>query len=840
MKKYYFPFILLCFFFQASASIVNIPDPIFKAKLLQASTSYNTAQNSLQQNMTIDANANGEIDDFEASAVSYLNIDGLGISNLIGIQYFSGLKTLQCSDNQLTSLNLSGLNYLTSLWCSGNLFTSFNSAAFNIPVSLQTLNCYGNSLLSSLNVDTLVNLKYLSCFACQLASLHVQGLSSLKTLICYNNLLTSLSISGLAALESIQCYNNPMMTSLTLSNLPLLTSVESYSCALTSQSVSACDHLAILAMQNNNFSSLEISNLPALIGLGVANNHLANLNLTGNLGALRQLSCDNNQLEGLDLSACPHLQTLKCQNNMLTSLDLNSLSELDELNCMNNSLITLYLKNNKIETYLTLNNNPTLQYICADEGQFGDFYVGPNCVIGSYCNFTPGGVFGYVQGNTSFDTNSNGCDADDALIPNMKFNISNGTAQTVAGDYSGSYNIPLVNGNYTITPNFENPSYFTVSPASAAVNFPAFMSPYTQNFCIAPNGTHHDLEIAMIPITAARPGFDTTYKLIYKNKGSVSESGVVSLTFNDLILDLVNVTPAFNSQSAESLSWNFSNLHPFETREIILVFNLNSPLETPPVNSGNVLAYNAGIVSTFTDEMPIDNNHEFHQTIVNSFDPNDKTCLEGDVIGPELIGKYVHYLIRFENTGNYPAENVVVKDVIDTWKFDVTSLIPLTGSHPFTTRITNGNRAEFIFENINLPFDNAHNDGYVAFKIKTKPSLVVGDTFFNSANIYFDYNFPIETNTAITAIQLLGVPDFEFSKYFTLYPNPVKNDLNIQMKDGVGIKNIAIYNLLGQLVVAIPDAFNTTAIDVSNLKSGNYFVRIISDKGMAASKFIKE
>src|SRR5690606_35290187 len=154
-----------------------------------------------------------------------------------------------------------------------------------------------------------------------------------------------------------------------------------------------------------------------------------------------------------------------------------------------------------------------------------------------------------------------------------------------------------------------------------------------------------------------------------------------------------------------------------------------------------------------TDETPQDNTAALNQTVVNSFDPNDKTCLEGNVVTPDIIGQFVHYVIRFENTGTFAAENIVVKDIIDTAKFDVNTLVPLSGSHSFVTRITNINQLEFIFENINLPFDDTNNDGYVAFKIKTKPTLQVGDAFSNTASIYFDYNFPIVTNTATTTIQ---------------------------------------------------------------------------------------
>ncbi len=229
-----------------------------------------------------------------------------------------------------------------------------------------------------------------------------------------------------------------------------------------------------------------------------------------------------------------------------------------------------------------------------------------------------------------------------------------------------------------------------------------------------------------------------------------------------------------------------------------------------------------------------------NQTVVDSFDPNDKTCLEGATIPPSAVGKYVHYLIRFENKGTAEAQNVVVKDMIDTSKFDVNSLVVTQGSHPFVTRISETNKVEFIFENINLPFDDATNDGYVAFKIKTKPSLVVGDSFSNTASIYFDYNFPIVTNTATTSVlQSLGNIDFEFDSYFSVYPNPAKNSLNVDIKKQIKVSSISIYNTLGQQILVIPNAQYTKQVDVSNLKTGNYFIKLTSDKGSSVGKFIK-
>ena len=116
--------------------------------------------------------------------------------------------------------------------------------------------------------------------------------------------------------------------------------------------------------------------------------------------------------------------------------------------------------------------------------------------------------------------------------------------------------------------------------------------------------------------------------------------------------------------------------------------------------------------------------------------------------------------------------------------------------------------------------------------------MAVGDTFSNSANIYFDYNFPIVTNTATTTIETLGTTDFEFGSVFSLSKVPTRNLLIITAKHSVEISSVNIYNVLGQLVQLGTNPGET--IDVSDLKHGNCFIKILTDKGTASSKFIKE
>ncbi|WP_158633779.1 T9SS type A sorting domain-containing protein [Flavobacterium cheniae] len=893
MKKLYFLFFLTIGLL-ANAQIINFPDIYFKAKLLQASTTNNIASSqepvydlisetwSVSSYNKIDTNNNGEIEVSEAQSIKWLDISLYSIDDMSGIEYFTNLiylncsgnqvsslnvsnltnlKVLNCGSNRLMNLNISGLFDLQNLDCKYNRLTSLNFTGFN---NLKMLNCIDNQL-TFLNISDLVNLKILKCYDNQIStlnvsnstnllelycgnnqmnSLNISGLIFLVKLDCYNNLLPSLDVSGLINLQDLNCSFNPL-SSLNISNLHDLETLNCSNNELTNLNVSDLPNLQFLHCGSNQLSSLDVSELTSLQTLNCSYNELFNLNVTG-LNNLQFFDCNSNMLTTLNLSGLNNLQTLNCEINELISLDTSDLSNLQTLICDGNQITNLFIKNNNTTwAQLYCLNNPNLEYICIDEEdlsflqQMIDSAGLTNQIqLNSYCSFTPNGIFYEVSGTTKFDSNNNSCDVSDINYSNLNFSITDGTnTGSLIANQTGNFYIPVSAGNHTITPNLENPSYFNIFPTSFTVNFPTQTSPFMQDFCVTANGVKSDVEVVLVLTTPARPGFDANYKLVYRNKGNQVENGSVSLTFDDARLDFVSSNPVYNSSVTNSFTWNYSNLQPFETREIGIVFNVNSPMETPAVNNGDILNYTATITTANTDETPLDNTFILDQTVVGSYDPNDKTCLEGTTIEPSEVGNYVHYVIRFENTGTYPAENIVVKDMIDLDKFDIATLVPLKSSHDFFTRIS-GNKVEFIFENINLDFNDATNDGYVVFKIKTKPTLVLGDTFTNNANIYFDYNFPITTNTYITTVAALSTQDFDFGTYFTLYPNPAKDVLNIQDKQGLTINSIEVYNQLGQIVMAVTNALN--AVDVANLASGTYFVKINTEKGSTNAKFVKE
>lgn len=601
-----------------------------------------------------------------------------------------------------------------------------------------------------------------------------------------------------------------------------------------------------LQLQNSNIYSLEgiqyFTNLDTLI---CDNNNISDLSVLNSFSYFVYLSCSNNNLTSLDLSNLYSITNLYCSYNQLTSLDLsNTLYTVMNVVADNNNLITLNIKNGTAGVNgLYIENNPNLSYVCVNDNQeayYSSYFqaVSPNIAVNSYCNFTPGGNYFTINGTAHFDADNNGCSVLDSAYSNFKVNVSNGTtALTTLTNAAGFYETYVPAGNYTITPQIENPTYFTVTPASTTVDFPSQASPFIQDFCVTANGIFHDLEVAIVPIGVARPGFDASYKIQYKNKGTQIENANLGFNYDDLVMDYLTASTSPTSQSTGALNWNLGTLQPFQMGSITVNFNLNAPTESPALNGGDILLFSSIINGLFSDQTPSDNTFLLNQIVVNSYDPNDKTCLEGVVVDQNKIGDYLHYQIRFENTGTYPAQNIVVRDTIDATKFDISTLQMVNTSHNCKTKITD-NKVEFIFENINLPFEDATNDGFIVFKIKTKPTITVGESVSNTANIYFDYNFPIITNTANSTFQNLSNEDFLSDNKVDLFPNPVVNELFLTSK--MTIDSIIIYDIQGRKIQNNTVNDNELRLDTNELITGCYFIEISFQNGRITKKFIKQ
>ena len=175
----------------------------------------------------------------------------------------------------------------------------------------------------------------------------------------------------------------------------------------------------------------------------------------------------------------------------------------------------------------------------------------------------------------------------------------------------------------------------------------------------------------------------------------------------------------------------------------------------PTANLGDTVKATASITSPATAAVF----NSPYSIITGSFDPNDKDATPVLTPAEVAAGKRINYTISFQNTGNDTAFTVVLADTLSNL-LQTNSLEIVSSSHPCKVSVKKG-VAYFEFKNIQLPYQSQNelkSHGFVRFTVKPKTTLTAGTAIYNKAYIYFDYNKPIITNTAVTLIKAVVVP----------------------------------------------------------------------------------
>ncbi|SHG82039.1 DUF7619 domain-containing protein [Flavobacterium defluvii] len=760
----------------------------------------------------------------------------------------SALQVLNIKNNSLTNLSLTGCSALTTIDCSNNQLTALDLSA---SPNVTDLRASTNSI-SNLNFTGAVNLKNVYLDSNQIPSLDLSGNTNLEMLQLDNNPTATLNLSGCTNLENAIIQNNPMVNG-DFSNCSSLTFLSNTSTVLNSINVQGCSSIEILTLAGTNvqkapLTSLNLSGLSKLNTLDCSYSNINSIDLT-NCSALTNVFFSDIPLAAVDFSDSPDVKILNVSKTGLENIDVSNFSTFQSLTANDNSnLKMVFAKNGRDEDLFFNTGNTSLIFVCQDDANVAEtktYFTGlglNSVVVNSYCSFNPGGNYNTITGTIAFDVDNNGCDAADPKQANVKVNLTDGVSiSSTFTDANGKYTFFTDAGNFNVLTAVENSSFFSISPTAPNVSFADNNNNIAaQDFCVSALGINSDAEIVIAPIYPAKPGFMAWYEILIRNKGNQTLNGTVDFTYNQNILHYGIATLAPNIQTPGVLGWNYSNLLPFESRRIYVGLNVNTPVQSPPANIGDVLNFTATINPIAGDIIPADNQFVFNQEIIGSFDPNDITCLEGEIVSPSTIGDYLHYGINFENTGTAEAENVVVKVVIDETKYDINSLQLLDASHSVNVAIK-GNVAEFIFAKINLSVSKTPpvgGHGNILFKIKTLPSLNSGDEVEKEASIYFDYNEAIDTNTAETIFKSLGNKDFESDKSIKIYPNPTKGEVFINCDNE--LKLIELFDVQGRILQTVIENKNSSKINLSDKSNGLYFIRITSEKGKSVEKVIKE
>lgn len=326
--------------------------------------------------------------------VTNLNVIGYGIEDLTGIEDFSALETLDCSNNALSDIDINANSNLMVLDCSNNMLT-------NVEVSnnlaLTTLNC-ANNTISDLELSTNDNLEILDISNNAFVAFSTNDVLSLQDINCDANQISELDFQQNQMLTSISCESNALqilnikngqnsiLANFNASNNPDLLCIETDTGSIPSgaswtfdgptqlsvncffgqtfvpddnfeqvlidlgyDSGALDDYVVTASIENVAFLNLNGLNIADLTGiedfvsltnLNVANNAMSTIDLSNNL-LLVNLNLSNNELTTVDVSLLFNLINLNLFNNQLTQINLDVNTNLEDVDVSSNNVVNL-------------------------------------------------------------------------------------------------------------------------------------------------------------------------------------------------------------------------------------------------------------------------------------------------------------------------------------------------------------------------------------------------------------------------------------------------------------------------------------------------------------------
>ena len=280
----------------------NFPDMIFRLYLMDK----------------IDADKDNVLSPDEL-ALEKMDVRSQGINDLKGIEYFTRLTYLNCSQNELKSLDVSNNKELTELYCAKNELLTLNISGCD---KLKTILCNNNHL----------------------EELDISGAENLATLNCSSNSIYTIDLSKNTELHTLEIYLNPLY-SLDVSHNTKLYALYCYSDQLGSLDVSKNTDLEILFCGENLLDSIDVSNNTKLKKLSCHTTNISSLDVSHN-PLLTELICSSTYISELDVSMLPDLEEIRAGFTDLTTLDLSKNPKLKALNIMYSKIKEIDLRNN--------------------------------------------------------------------------------------------------------------------------------------------------------------------------------------------------------------------------------------------------------------------------------------------------------------------------------------------------------------------------------------------------------------------------------------------------------------------------------------------------------------
>lgn len=337
-----------------------------------------------------------------------------------------------------------------------------------------------------------------------------------------------------------------------------------------------------------------------------------------------------------------------------------------------------------------------------------------------------------------------------------------------------------------------------------------------------------------------RTGFDNTIAINALNDGCMPTSGQLMCVLDSLV-NFNSAIPAPTFQNNDTLIWNFNNL-TYDSGYLSPIIQCTVSANAQIGDSVKLFLY----MTPFSgDADSLNNSKTYTFPIINGYDPNIKSVYPVGKCEEAYIenGQKLTYTVQFQNTGNAEAINIVVVDSLNE-NLDINSLHIVGNSHDVWAEIEHNNTVKFHFDAIYLP-DSATNEsashGHVIFEIDPISTNLAHNTVIsNKAEIYFDFNPAIITNTCSNTIfagdldqyvcneENLGLDESTAENEIAIYPNPTRDFITIHSNDGLNEQlEVLLTDLTGKLILMTLLKHNTDLnLDLSSLDKGTYILMI--------------
>ncbi|MEN7549283.1 FG-GAP-like repeat-containing protein [Rapidithrix thailandica] len=432
-----------------------------------------------------------------------------------------------------------------------------------------------------------------------------------------------------------------------------------------------------------------------------------------------------------------------------------------------------------------------------------------------------------VSGIVFIDTNAN-CNYDNNEETLSGIKVISGD-KVVYSDAEGQYTLNLIPGSHTI--QVESDKWSNVC-SDIQVDVIQSGTEYNENSIAVQALSNHFDRSVTLGCTAMRKGFKNTITIVYSNNGTVDVTeDTLSLTFDELVIPVSSSVP-WSGKTGNRYYWVLDTLRKGETHTIEIVdsVSVSAQVGDPITLTANFA--NQGDYNTEDDQFTL------NDFVVGAVDPNDIQASPVGIGENHVIdnNQEITYKIRFQNTGNYFAQNVIIEDQLPE-SLDLNTFKMISSSHAFELSIED-RKLIWLFKDIHLP-DSAQDvlgsQGFITFSIQPSENNAFGTEIFNNAAITFDYEKPLVTNTVKHTV-IKG--NRTLNNHVKIFPNPMQGYTTLSLVEGPQdisinkrIKKILIMNSSGQVILDKNTNNHVIELYKGLLTPGMYFVVLTNAHG---------